>query len=339
MTKRIAAFGEVMMRMQAPGNLLLSQADTLHYSFSGTGVNVLTALSQFGHTGKLITTLPKNSLGNAALAHVRKLGISSSLIRRDGQYLGLYFLESGFGVRPSSVTYSNRLESSFNTTQIHSYDFKEIAKHIDVVHFCGITLAMNDTVREQMKLLAKTVKENGGTVVFDCNYRPSLWGEENGYELAKPHYEEMLQLADLVMMNEKDAIFTLGMSTRQFSRKEQLEELIPVVAEKFNIKSIAGTHRTINGDNTHSLTGYIFSDNKFDFSDHVSFSVLDRIGAGDAFSSGIIHGFLTKFSNNETVNFATHAAMLAHTYVGDSPLATVDDIIKTTESNISDVKR
>lgn len=55
------------------------------------------------------------------------------------------------------------------------YQFEEIAKEIDIVHFCGITLAMNDTVRHHMKSLARAVKENGGTVVFDCNYRPSLW--------------------------------------------------------------------------------------------------------------------------------------------------------------------
>ncbi|MBJ7956093.1 sugar kinase, partial [Bacillus cereus] len=74
----------------------------------------------------------------------------------------------------------------------------EIANPLHLVHFRGITLAMNDTVRHHMKSLARAVKENGGTVVFDCNYRPSLWGED-GYEQAKPHNEEMLGLADIVM--------------------------------------------------------------------------------------------------------------------------------------------
>ena len=76
---------------------------------------------------------------------------------------------------------------------------------------------MNDTVRHHMKSLAKAVKDNGGTVVFDCNYRASLWGED-GYEQAKPHYEEMLALADIVMMNEKDAMFVLGMKTEETER-------------------------------------------------------------------------------------------------------------------------
>ena len=201
MRKKIAAFGEVMMRLQVPGYELLSQANTLHYSFSGTGVNVAAALSHLGHEGLLISTLPENSVGDAALSYIQKLGVQTSLVSRGGKYVGMYFLENGFGARASRVTYSNRLESSFNTACEEMYQFEEIAKEIDIVHF-AITLAMNDTVRHHMKSLAKAVKENGGTVVFDCNYRPSLWGKD-GYEQAKPHYEEMLGLADIVMMNEK----------------------------------------------------------------------------------------------------------------------------------------
>lgn len=176
MNKRVAAFGEVMMRMQVPGFDLLAQADTLKYSFSGTGVNVASALSRFGHTASLVTTLPNNALGEAARSYVQKLGINPQFIERKGQYLGMYFLENGFGVRSSRVTYTNRLGSTFNTAPADAYDYEGIAKNIDAMHFCGIALAMNDGVREHMLKLAEQVKKNGGIVIFDCNYRPSLWG-------------------------------------------------------------------------------------------------------------------------------------------------------------------
>ncbi|MDD1371123.1 PfkB family carbohydrate kinase, partial [Bacillus sp. MHSD17] len=172
------------------------------------------------------------------------------------------------------------------TASEEMYQFEEIAKEIDIVHFCGITLAMNDTVRHHMKSLARAVKENGGTVVFDCNYRPSLWGED-GYEQAKPHYEEMLGLADIVMMNEKDAMFVLGIKTEETEREAQLVDLIPKVAETYHIATIAGTHRSINSDNTHSLRGFICKDGTFTFAKTLTFSVYDRIGAGDAYTSGI----------------------------------------------------
>lgn len=339
MPKRIAAFGEVMMRLQVPGFELLAQGDTLKYSFSGTGVNVASALARYGHCGYLITRLPENPLGDAAAAYLRKLGIDTAYVSRGGKYVGMYFLENGFGVRPSRVTYTNRMDSSFNTAPEEAYDFAAVAAEIDAVHFCGITLAMNDGVRMHMKSLAKAVKQRGGMVIFDCNYRPSLWGEE-GYAKAKPHYEEMLQLADIVMMNEKDALLTLGMTATAEEREEQLIELIPQVAKRYNIAVIAGTHRFVHTDNSHSLRGFIYQDGQFAFSDLLTFSVYDRIGAGDAFASGIIHGVLEGIDPGKTVRFAAAAGMLAHTVTGDTPMATEAEIVRAmTQASAGDVER
>jgi 2-dehydro-3-deoxygluconokinase len=336
--KTLAAFGEVMMRLQVPGYELLSQASTLTYSFSGTGVNVVSALARFGHTGFLVTRLPANAVGDAAAAYLRKLGIAHDFIVRGGQYIGMYFLENGFGARPSRVTYSNRLDSSFNTAPEGAYDYEGIASRVDAVHFCGITLAMNDSVREHMKRLAKAVKEKGGLVVFDCNYRPSLWGD-GGYAKAKPHYEEMLRLADIVMMNEKDAIYTLGMKSERTDRRGQLVELIPAVADRYGISVIAGTHRSICGDNTHSLQGFLFKNQAFTFAEQLTFSVYDRIGAGDAYTSGIVHGELEGFSPEKTVRFAAYASMLAHTIAGDTPMSSESDILRAMTESARDVER
>ncbi|TCP29961.1 2-dehydro-3-deoxygluconokinase [Scopulibacillus darangshiensis] len=327
-----------MMRLQVPGYESLAQSSTLRYSFSGTGVNVTSALAQLGHKGYLVSTLPTNAIGDAAMSYIQKLGIIPSFITRSGDSLGMYFLENGFGVRPSRVTYCNRQASSFNTAHAEAYNFEDIARDIDIAHFCGITLAMNDNVRSQMKAFAHAVKRNGGQVVFDCNYRPSLWGED-GYTKAKPHYEEMLDLADIVMMNEKDARFILGMETTKEDRKEQLMELIPLVAEKYNISVIAGTHRSIGGNNTHSLVGFLFKDRSFSFSEKMTFSVFDRIGAGDAYTSGIIYGETKGFSPNKTVAFAVAAGMLAHTVSGDTPTSSENDILLAMTNEAGDVER
>lgn len=338
MPKRIAAFGEVMMRLQVPGYDLLSQGNTLHYTFSGTGVNVASALTRFGHTGSLISRVPANPLGDAAIAYLRKLGISTSSIQKSGNYIGMYFLENGFGIRPSRVTYSNRLDSSFNTAPVGVYHYDDIARGMDAVHFCGITLAMNDGVRQHMKAMARAVKQQGGLVIFDCNYRASLWGE-GGYEKAKPHYEEMLRLADIVMMNEKDAIYTLGISTQKEQREEQLMELIPVVADQYQIPVIAGTNRQIHNDNSHTLRGFLYKDQSFTFSDMLTFIVYDRIGAGDAFTSGIVHGELEGFLPDKTVAFAATAGMLAHTVPGDTPMASEEEILRAMTESARDVER
>ncbi|PPA70451.1 sugar kinase [Jeotgalibacillus proteolyticus] len=338
MSKKIAAFGEVMMRLQVPGYELLSQANTLHYSFSGTGVNVVSAMTNYGHEGYLVSALPKNAVGDAAATYLKKLGIFQSYIVRRGNYLGQYFLETGFGIRQSRVTYSNRLESSFNTASEDTYNFSKIAKEVDIVHFCGITLAMNETTLSNTRRFAHAVKESGGLIVFDCNYRPSLWGE-GGYKKAKPFYDELLGLSEIVLMNEKDAMYVLGLKTEKSSRMDQLTELIPLVAKKYSIPVIAGTHRTINENQTHSLQGYLYKNNKFTFSDTLTFSVYDRIGAGDAFTSGIIHGEAEGFTEQKTIDFAVTAGMLKHTTLGDTPVLSESDILRAISMKGGDIRR
>jgi len=337
-SRAIAAFGEVMMRLTVPGGELLTQADTLRYSFSGTGVNVLAMLARFGHCAKLVTSLPANPQGDAALGYVRKLGIATTLVRRAGAHVGMYFLETGFGPRPSRVTYAGRPDSSFNTAPEGVYDAEAVAREAEVLHLCGISLAMNDCVRRQMKVLAKAVKCAGGTVVFDCNYRPALWGED-GYSRARPHYAELLALADIVLMNERDATQLLGMSSVQVQPRERLMELMPAVADAYGIRTIAGTMRTANKDYTHTLQGFICKSGNFSFSRKLTFPVYDRIGAGDAFAAGIMHGELQGFSPGTTVEFAAVSAMLAHTYAGDISLASEADILRTMSKASGDVER
>lgn len=337
MPKQVVAFGEVMMRLQVPGYDLLTQANNLQYSFSGTGVNVASAMTKLGYEGFLVTKLPDNPLGDAAVSFLQRLGINRRLMTRGGNYLGLYFLENGFGQRASRVTYTNRLQSSFNTASLSDYDLDLIAEQADIIHFCGITLAMTDDVRQNMMVIAKKVKEKGGLVCFDCNYRPSLW--EGGYHQAKPHYENMLELADIVLMNEKDAMYILGMETGETTREMQLKDLIPKVAERFRIQTIAGTHREINSDHTHSLLGYMYKGGEFTFSEKISFHVFDRIGAGDAFTSGILHGELSGFQPEKTVGFAAAAGMLACAIAGDTPMSTEAEILSAMGGTISDIKR
>lgn len=335
---RIMVFGEVMMRLQVPGYELLSQANTLNYSFSGTGVNVGSALARFGHESFLATRLPDNAIGDAAVSYIHKLGLSTAYTIRGGKYLGMYFLENGFGSRPGRVTYTNRQESSFNTAPATCYDYHSMAREIELIHFCGISLAMNDAIRDHMFNLARAVKNCGGRIVFDCNYRPAHWGA-GGYEKAKPYYEEMLSLADVVLMNEKDAIHILGMPATAATRKEQAINLLPEVARHYDVGLIAGTHRSIHPDNTHSLEAFLYKQDQFFFSDPLNFAVYDRIGAGDAFASGIIHGELAMLPPDRAVQFAATAAMLAHTIVGDTPMSTVQEIERAMTETAGDVIR
>lgn len=338
MNKHIAAYGEIMMRLEVPDNLLLRQAENLKYSFTGTGVNVTGLLSQFGYDTSLISAVPENSIGTAAIGAIRRLGIHSDFIIKNNDNLGMYFLEQGFGNRPSNVTYTNRQQSSFNTTDISEYDIVQSMKGVDVLHICGISLAMNNLTQNNILTIVKVAKEQGIKIVFDCNFRPSLWGD-NGNQRAKPYYETILREADIVIMSEKDAINTLNLTTTKESKEEQLEELLLVVAEKFNIDIIAGTIRTIQGSNQNNIKGYLFKNGTIYYSEAFEVNILDRIGTGDAYTCGVIHGELSNMDPQEMVTFSTAACVLAHTISGDTPLFDTDDIIKIVNEEKNDIER
>ncbi|MDW8797574.1 sugar kinase [Staphylococcus pseudoxylosus] len=338
MNKHIAAYGEIMMRLEVPDNLLLRQAENLKYSFTGTGVNVTGLLSQFGYDTSLISAVPENSIGTAAIGAIRRLGIHSDFIIKNNDNLGMYFLEQGFGNRPSNVTYTNRQQSSFNTTDISEYDIVQSMKGVDVLHICGISLAMNNLTQNNVLTIVKVAKEQGVKIVFDCNFRPSLWGE-NGNQRAKPYYETILREADIVIMSEKDAINTLNLTTTKESKEEQLEELLLVVGEKYNIDIIAGTIRTIQGSNQNSIKGYLFKNGTMYYSEDIEVNILDRIGTGDAYTCGVIHGELSNMDPQAMVTFSTAACVLAHTISGDTPLFDTDDIIKIINEEKNDIER
>lgn len=338
MSKHIAAYGEIMMRLEVPDNLLLRQAENLKYSFTGTGVNVTSLLSQFGYDTSLISAVPDNAIGTAAIGAIRRLGIHSDFVIKNNDNLGMYFLEQGFGNRPSNVTYTNRQQSSFNTTDISKYNIFQSLEGIDVLHICGISLAMNDLTQNNILTIVKIAKEKNIQIVFDCNFRPSLWGD-NGNQRAKPYYESILKEADIVLMSEKDAINTLDLTTTKETKEEQLEELLPIVANKFDINIVAGTIRTIQGSNQNNIKGYLFKDKRMYYSKAFEVDILDRIGTGDAYTCGVMHGELSNMDPQEIVSFSTASCVLAHTISGDTPLFDTDDIIKVINEEKNDIER
>ncbi|GGE80986.1 sugar kinase [Priestia taiwanensis] len=323
MRNKVAAFGEVMMRLQVPNYKKLEQSRTLDYLFSGTGVNILSAVSRYGHGTELLTKLPDNNLGDAALSYIRSLGVGTSHVLRGEEYLGIYFLENGFGVRGTSVTYTNRKDSSFCRARKEEYEYDTLLEGVTLIHFCGISLAVTPNVRETVLMLAREAKKRNITVCFDCNYRPKLW---DSYEQAKALYEEMLELADICLMTEKDAIHILGMETAEIEREKQLEDLLPQVAATYNIHTIAGTMRETISTTVQKLTGFIVQDGAIAYSQSHTFDVFDRIGGGDGYTSGIIHGYMMQWPKEKIAEFSIASAILAHTTYGDSPVASLREV-------------
>ena len=331
---KIVAFGEVMMRMMPPDYKRLSQSDELKYLYTGTGVNILSGLYQMGEEVYLSTTLPDNAVGKAGAANLRNLGIKDDYLVYHGNHIGIYFLEAGYGNRASQVTYLNRQASSFSQSTLDNYDLDLILEGKDVLHLCGISLAMNKNTRQCALALIKKAHEKKIKVVFDCNFRPSLW-PDTSHEEIKSIYEEVLLQADIVFAGIKDAKLLLDLScSTSLNEIDELTDLLQQMLHKYKLEAILGTRR-----NNNTLQGYLCSDEGLTLSKVYDLTIYDRVGGGDGFAAGAIYGLLHHDDLDHLVNFATVSGVLAHTTYGDSPVVTKDEIEDYLENGSSDIKR
>lgn len=325
---RFLAFGEVMLRLTCEPYKMLSQNPKLDMLFTGTGVNVLAGLYLLKHEGHLISALPDNAIGRAAAAQLRHLGIVDDLLIFEGNHIGCYFMEMGIAQRASQITYLNRSESAFN--QAH-YDFEmleEAMRGFDAIHFCGISLAQNMMMANTVLKLAEKAKSLGLKVIFDCNYRPSLWTGKDE-QTAQQLYQNMMDMADIAFVSSKDALH-LGIAIE--GKKEQ--EILTAIWEKFHLEALFGTRRF-----EHGYQGYLIQNRNYVESRIYPLEIYDRIGAGDAFAAGALHGYFNGWKAEETIDFATASGVLAHSTYGDSPLLTLEEINDFRYYGPKDVRR
>ncbi|MBM6615286.1 sugar kinase [Desemzia sp. RIT804] len=328
---KILAFGEVMMRLTPPEYKLIEQTTTVDLSFNGTGVNILSGLSHFGYQTSLLTQLPDNHVGKAAAGFVRKLGIDDSNIGYSGNHIGLYFLEMGYGNRPSEVTYLERLNSAFGVSTLADYDIEKIINEFDIIHICGITLSLGEGTREAATELAEKAHQSGKIVCFDFNFRPSL-NKNHSHEWIKKQYERILPYCTVVFGGERDLKELLDFSG------DTIEQLSQKFMEKYGVQYFSGSKRSKSNTGGH-LSGFLHTSKGFSESPTYELKIFDRIGTGDAFAAGVITGIIEEWSATRTVNFAVCNAVLAHTTFGDSPLIEKDMVEKFMNNELNSVIR
>lgn len=317
---KIVAFGEVMIRMMPEDYKLLNQVDKLEFQFSGTCSNILSGLYQFNNKVSLLTCFPRSSIGYCAAASMRKLGIEDNMIEYSGAHMGMYFLEQGFGHRPTNVTYMDRSLSSFNRWSLDMKKFDKEMSDVDFIHICGISLATSANSFDNLINLISYAKDKGIQIIFDFNYRETLW-ENVDKDKIKKLYEQVLEKVDIVFATERDCLeilgFTLPAKYNQSSLSQKRSYLLKTLASKYNINYIFGTNRVKLNDEKH-LIGFLVHNNHIFYSKPYKVDVLDRIGAGDGFAVGAIQSVIFDFSDIEKIEFAVSCGILTHTTYGDS---------------------
>lgn len=324
---KIITFGEIMLRLSPPGYRRFIQADSFDVIYGGGEANVAVSLANYGHHSYFVTKLPKHEIGQSAINSLRKLGVDTSYIARGGERIGIYYLEHGASMRPSKVIY-DRANSAIAEAEVTDFDFEAIFKDADWFHFTGITPAISKKSALVLEEALKIAKKHKVTVSCDLNYRKKLWTEKE----AQAVMTRLMQYVDVCIGNEEDADKCLGFKpqgTDVTTGKLSLDgykEIFKALMDKFNFRYVASTLRESYSASDNGWSALIYDGNEFYHSKKYDIRIVDRVGGGDSFASGLIHGLLTKDNFKDALEFAVGASALKHTIFGDYNLVSAEEV-------------
>lgn len=330
----VVCFGEILLRLAPSRGELLSQVRQLGVDVGGAEANVAASLAHLGHAASMVGTLPDQPLGWHARDVLRGHGVDTSAIRFAPGRMGLYFLTPGAVNRPSDIVY-DRAGSAFAVASAPNYDWDELLTGAGWLHVSGITAAVSAEAAAAVLDAVASARRLDVTVSFDGNYRASLWaarGEDGGAVLA-----EILAGADLAFIDQRDIALLLG--EPGLATGEAAAAALAAFYAYPHLKAITCTRREQLNVDHHRLSGnFYMRHGACEAESRDVRGIVDRIGTGDAFAAGIIHGLLRGWPEQHCLDFALAAACSKHSVAGDIHPLSEADIIATMEGTF-DVRR
>lgn len=323
---RVVCFGEVLVRLSAPGAGLLLQAPGLDVHFGGAEANVAVSLARFGHAARMASVVPDNALGRAGIEELRRWGVDVSGISVAGAgRMGLYFLTRGAGVRASEILY-DRAHSSFASASWAGTDWRALLGDAEWLHLSGVTPALGQNTADAAIAAAQAARALGIKVSFDCNHRAKLWAAWDGDGAAI--LRALMAEADVLFGDHRDVALALGGRYGEDDALVRRRRAADAAFTAFpRVSWMASTQRVERSVDDHDVTGFLLTRDAHWMTPVVRVTpIIDRIGAGDAFAAGILHGLATERGEDYAVRFATAAAALKHTIQGDFNLAIESDV-------------
>ena len=326
---KVITFGEIMMRLQTPRYQRFIQAESLELEYGGGEANVAVSLANYGLDAYYVTRLPKNPLGDACAATLRKHNVHTDFIARGGDRLGIYFSEKGASQRPSNVVY-DRANSSIATAAAEDFDWEKIFEGAEWFHFTGLTPALSDGVAAITLEACKKAKELGVKISCDLNFRKKLWTSEKAGQVMG----ELCKYVDVMIANEEDAEKVFGIKAADTSitggqlSDEGYKGVARQLAARFGCEKIAITLRESISASVNNWSGMLYDAQKDEFykSRKYTMTIVDRVGGGDSFGGGLIYSFMTGADNQKALEFAVAASCLKHTIEGDFNLVTKAEV-------------
>jgi len=321
--KQVVTFGEIMMRLSPPLQNRLSQASSLDITYGGGDANVAAGLAYLGVPAAHAGCFPDNAVGHAAAQHFRGHGVDMQHCVFRGHRLGLYFLEVGASLRASRIVY-DRYDSAFANLQPEWFNWDEVFRNAQWLHWTGITPAISATAAQATREAIAAARRLGLTVSADVNYRRNLWQYGQRAQDVMP---ELVAGCDLVVCTEGDAEDLFGIKAAPDTDNSFVSMSEQLIARFPHIRTVIATRRDTRSASHERIQGLAFSGGGYYETEFFDINpVVDRIGGGDSFISGFIYGQLTYPTVQQALTFAVAASALKHTIPGDINLVTAAEV-------------
>lgn len=331
---KIVTLGEIMLRLSPAGNYRFVQSESFQIFPGGGEANVAVSLANYGHTACFVSKLPSHEIGQIAVNALRRYGVKTEYISRGGDRVGLYYAETGASMRPSKVIY-DRAHSAIAEADISDFDFDKIMEDADWFHWSGITPAISDKAAEIVRVACEAAKRYGVTVSVDLNFRKKLWTSEKAISVMRP----LMRYVDVCIGNEEDANMCLGYKPDADveggkTDAEGYYEIFKGMMKEFGFKYVVSTLRESYSASHNGWKALIYDGKTFYESKHYDINpIIDRVGGGDSFSAGLIHGLLSYKDQAKALEFAVAASALKHTIPGDFNLVSTSEVESLAKGN------
>lgn len=334
--KKVVTFGEIMLRLAPYNYERIVQAGSFQVVYGGGEANVAVSLAHYGNETWFVTRLPEHQVGQAALNALRRYGVNTEHILRGGDRLGIYFLEHGASVRPSKVIY-DRSNSAVSQLQPSDIDWKNVFEGKDWFHVTGITPSLAPNCAEVSVEAVKAAKDAGLKVSTDLNYRSKLWTKEE----AKETMTKLVEYVDVVVANEEDAADTFGIMAEETDVTtgeldlEHYKSVAQHLKDYCNAEVVAITLRESISASDNGWSAMLYDGEKMYQSKKYDLHLVDRVGGGDSFCAGLMHGLMSEWDKQKALEFAVAASGMKQTIPGDKNLVTESEVLHVSERDTS----
>ena len=339
-----------MLRLTPPDYEKIRAANSFAASYGGSEANIALALANLGIDSTFFSVVPNNSLGKSAVRMLRSNDVHCAPVilsapeETPTHRLGTYYLETGFGIRPSKVIYDRR-HSAMAEYDFSRVDLSTLLEGYDWLHLSGITPALSPGCARLVLDCLRTAREKGMTVSFDGNFRSALWS----WEQARDFCTQCLPCVDVLLGIEPYHLWRDEADHSRGDWKDGLplqpdydrqDEVFRAFAARYpNLKCIARHVRYVHSGSENALKAFMWLDGRTYESRTFSFHILDRVGGGDAFAAGLIYAMMKGYGPEETVSFAVASSVIKHTIHGDGNITDDAESIRSLMNMSYDIRR